>query len=150
MSLRVVAVLMFSVFVAACGGEAKDDRPGQPVAHRRAAFKELLKAFEPVGVMMREGPYKPEKFKQLADGVMAQRDAPWQYFLPDTLYPPSKAKPEVWSDAAGFAADKKAFFEATDKLAAAAKAPADEAAARAAFEAVESSCRNCHKAYKER
>ena len=155
MSLRVIALLFLAVLVTACGGEAKDDRPGQPVAHRRAAFKELLKSFEPIGVMMREGSYNAPKFVLLVDGVMGSRDAPWQYFLPDTLYPPSKAKPEVWSDPAGFAADKKAFFDATDKLAAAAKSAAtaksdDGKAAHAAFEAVQSACNDCHKAYKVR
>ncbi len=149
MSRKLVALLFVPVLLSACGGEAEDTRPGQPVAHRRTAFKELMKAFEPIGIMMREGPYEAEKFKPLVDGVMARRDAPWQYFQPDTLYPPSKAKPEVWSDAAGFAAEKKTFFDATDKLAAAAKT-SDENSARAAAKAVEDTCRDCHKAYKLR
>lgn len=149
MSRKLIVLLSATALLAACGGEAEDSRPGQPVAHRRAAFKELMTAFEPVGIMMREGPYEAARFRTLVDGVMARRDAPWQYFQPDTTYPPSKAKPEVWSDAAGFAAEKKAFFEATDKLAAAAKTP-DESAAKAAVQAVEDSCRDCHKAYKVR
>ncbi|HEX8964716.1 MAG TPA: cytochrome c [Rhodocyclaceae bacterium] len=150
MSNRTVAVLLLSVLLAACGGEARDDRPGQPVAHRRAAFKELLKAFEPMGVMMRDGPYKADKFKQLTAGVMAKREGPWEYFKPDTLYPPSKAKPEVWSDPAGFAAAKKQFFDATEKLAATAAGTPDKDAAKAAFEAVQSACKNCHEHYKTR
>jgi cytochrome c556 len=146
---RILAALLSScLLLAACSsGEAPDTRPGQPVAHRRAAFKDLLKAFEPIGVMMRDGPYKAERFRQLVDGVMAQREAPWQYFQPDTLYPPSLAKPEVWSDAAGFVAAKKRFIEATDKLAAAAKTT-DEDQSRAAFKEVEAACQNCHKTYK--
>ncbi len=147
MSRTLASLLLVPLLLAACGGEAPDTRPGQPVAHRRAAFKELLKAFEPIGVMMRKGTYEADSFKTLAGGVMARRDAPWQYFQPDTLYPPSRAKPEVWSDAAKFAADKKAFFDATDKLAAAAGTP-DEETAKAAFEAVQSACRDCHKAFK--
>jgi cytochrome c556 len=145
-ALLIVAALLLT----ACGNsEAPDTRPGQPVAHRRTAFKDLLKAFEPIGVMMRDGPYDAKKYKQLADQVMALRDAPWQYFQPDTLYPPSKAKPEVWSDAAGFDAQKKAFFDATNQLAAIAGTD-DEKKAKAAFDKVETSCRDCHKAYKNR
>lgn len=149
MSRTLLSLLIAAVLVAACSGEAEDTRPGQPVAHRRAAFKELTKLFEPIGVMMREGEYKADKYQSLVDAVMAKRDAPWQYFQPDTLYPPSKAKPDVWSDPAGFEAAKKSFYAATDKLAAAAKAK-DEKAAKAAAEAVEASCKDCHKTYKTR
>lgn len=145
-ALLIVAVLL----LAACSsGEAPDTRPGQPVAHRRTAFKNLLKVFEPIGVMMRDGPYDAKKYKELAGEVMAQREAPWQYFLPDTLYPPSKAKPEVWSDASGFEAQKKAFFDATNQLAATAGTD-DEKTAKAAFDKVEATCHDCHKAYKNR
>lgn len=147
MPRNLVPLLIVPILLAACGGEPPDTRPGQPVAHRRAAFKELLKAFEPIGVMMRKGPYQPEQFKMLTAGVIARRDAPWPYFQPDTLYPPSRAKPGVWNDPTRFAADKKAFFDATDKLAAVAGTK-DEDAARAAFEAVQSACRDCHKAFK--
>ncbi|HEX8988422.1 MAG TPA: cytochrome c [Rhodocyclaceae bacterium] len=149
MTPKLAALLCAPLLLAACGGEAPDNRPGQPVAHRRAAFKNLLKDFEPIGVMMREDRYDATQFKLHADAVLAERDVPWQYFKPDTLYPPSKAKPDVWSDAAGFEAARKKFMDATDQLAAAAKAP-DEKKARAAFEAVQGACQDCHKVYKQR
>jgi cytochrome c556 len=71
------------------------------------------------------------------------------YFGPDTQYPPSHATPEVWSNAAKFAAEKQAFFVATDKPAAIAGTP-DEEQAAAAYRAVESTCRSCHKTFKTR
>jgi cytochrome c556 len=142
-------VLLFSVLALCACGEPPDTRPGQPVAHRRAAFKEILKVFEPMGVMLRTDTYDAKRFQMLSQQVMDRRDAPWGYFGADTLYPPSNAKASVWSDAATFAADKQAFFDTTDKLAAIAGTP-DKMQAAAAYDAVENTCRNCHKRFKNR
>lgn len=138
-----------AALLTACAPEPEDTRPGQPVAHRRAAFKEILRAFEPMGVMLREDRYEPAKFKSLVDGLMARREAPWPYFQPDTLYPPSHAKPEVWSQPDRFAQEKQAFMDATDKLAAAAGTQ-DKAAVAKAYAAVADSCKRCHDDFKTR
>jgi cytochrome c556 len=143
------ALLLSAILLVSCGGEPPDTRPGQPVAHRRAAFKEIIKSFEPMGAMMRSERYDSQKFAALAASLRAQRDAPWQYFMPDTQYPPSHAKDEVWSHPAEFEAGKKAFFEATDKLAAIAGTK-DANVAAAAFYATEKTCRDCHDAFKTR
>jgi cytochrome c556 len=152
--MRISALFLLSaVLVAACGGEPEDTRPGQPVAHRRAAFNELIKNFEPMGVMLRANEYNGAKFRTLAMNVVALRDEPWKYFTPDTLYPPSHAKAEVWTQAEKFESEKKVFFKATDKLAAAMgtpDAPPNERVAQVAFAAVEDTCKSCHKAFKTR
>lgn len=142
-TLMLVGVLALS----ACSGEPEDTRPGQPVAHRRAAFKAILRVSEPMGVMLREDTYDAKRFQVLAQQLMNLRNEPWGYFAPDTLYPPSKAKPEVWSQAAKFAADKQAFLDATDKVAAIAGTP-DKMQAAEAYKAVQDACRNCHDQFK--
>lgn len=142
-------VLLSAALLAACGGEPEDTGPGQPVAHRRAAFKELLKSFEPMGVMIRNDKYDPQRFAALAASVKQLRDAPWQYFGPGTQYPPSRAKDEVWSRPAEFEANRKAFIDATDKLAAVAGTK-DAKVAAAAFQETEKACRNCHDTFKTR
>jgi cytochrome c556 len=139
--------MLSAVLLTACGGEPEDTHPGQAVAHRRAAFKELIKNFEPMGVMVRTDSYNAAKFQSFANSVMALRDAPWQYFKPDTQYPPSHSKDEVWSQPDQFEADRKAFYEATDKLAAIVGTP-DEKVAAKAFNAVQETCKNCHKRFK--
>jgi cytochrome c556 len=140
-------VMLSVVLLTACGAEPEDTRPGQPVAHRRAAFKELIKNFEPMGVMVRTDSYNAKKFQALANRVVELRDEPWAYFKPDTQYPPSHSKDEVWSQPEKFEADRKAFYEATDKLVAIAGTP-DEKVAKAAFDAVQETCKNCHKRFK--
>jgi cytochrome c556 len=142
-----IALLLPILLLSACGGEAPDTRPGQPVAHRRAAFKEIIKSFEPMGVMIRTDEYDSAKFQSLTSSLMAERDKPWQYFLPDTLYPPSRAKAEVWSKSEQFAAEKKAFFDATDKLAAIVGTK-DKHVAGEAFAAVQKTCKDCHDTFK--
>jgi cytochrome c556 len=143
------AILLLSVLTLFACGEPPDTRPGQPVAHRRAAFTEILKAFEPMGVMLRTDAYDPKRFQALSRQLLDRRDGPWAYFGADTLYPPSNAKAEVWLDGATFAADKQAFFDTTTKLAGIAGTP-DKTQAAAAYHAVEDTCRNCHKAFKKR
>ena len=60
-----------------------------------------------------------------------------------------KSKPEVWSDAAGFAAAGKTAQDAYDKLAMAAGS-GDQAATAAAFGDVGKSCGGCHTNYREK
>jgi cytochrome c556 len=129
--------------------EPQDNHPGQPVADRRKAFKEIIRAFEPMGVMLRTEKYDAKRFQVHVGQLMTLRDGPWRYFGADTQYQPSHAKSEVWSDAAKFAAEKQAFFAATDKLAAVA-GTTDKQVAATAYEAVTESCRSCHETFKTR
>ena len=146
---KTTVILALSAALLAACGEPADNRPGQPVAHRRAAFKEILRVFEPMGVMVRTDEYNADRFKALATELVTKRDEPWSYFAADTLYPPSHAKAEVWSQADKFAAEKKGFMDATDKLAAVAGTK-DAKQAAAAYHAVEDTCESCHKAFKTR
>lgn len=140
--------LMLALVLSACG-EPEDTRPGQPVAHRRAAFKDILEVFEPMGQILQKDTLDSRTFQALARQLVAKRDAPWTYFSPDTLYPPSHAKAEVWTEAEKFAVAKKTFFDATDKLAAVAGSQ-DRKQLEAAWTAAQESCKSCHKAFKDR
>ena len=43
--------LLTAAMLTGCG-EVEDTRPGQPVKQRQVAFKEIVKTFEPMGVML--------------------------------------------------------------------------------------------------
>ena len=105
---RAVAVGLLAALsiLGACSSAVEDTRPGQPVKTRQQAFKDMIKVFEPMGVMLREGRYEADKFAALADKLLAKRDAPWSHFGPDTHYPPTKATPEVWKQPEQFEKDK--------------------------------------------
>jgi cytochrome c556 len=143
-----LALIAATMLLAACG-EPEDTRPGQPVKQRQTAFKEIIKTFEPMGVMLRKGSYDADRFDKLTSELIAKRDLPWSHFGPDTNYPPTKATGDVWSQPAEFDKDKQAFLAATDKLEAAVKAR-DKAQVEAAYEAVHDSCKTCHKQFKAR
>ena len=61
----------------------------------------------------------------------------------------TKAKPEIWSDRAGFDKSAAAFVAASEKLTEAAKS-GDKAAFAAAFSEEGKTCGGCHRAYKAR
>ena len=61
----------------------------------------------------------------------------------------TKAKPEIWSDRAGFEKADATFVAAAQKLAEAAKS-GDKTAFAAAFTTTGQSCGGCHRNYKER
>jgi uncharacterized protein YceK len=52
---RGFVVVWFAVLVglSGCNAHVEDTRPGQPVKTRQVAFQEILKVFEPMGVMLR-------------------------------------------------------------------------------------------------
>jgi cytochrome c556 len=145
-SSALLALLLTSL-LAACG-EPADTKPGQPVTHRRAAFSKILHAFEPMGLQLRDGHYEPEKFLARAKELVNVKEGPWEYFGPDTNYPPTHAKPALWTEMEKFEAGHQAFSQATDRLLTAAESR-DEKAVRAAYDAVHDTCRSCHKAYKD-
>ncbi len=143
-----LVALSAAILLAACG-EPEDTRPGQPVKQRQTAFKDIIKSFEPMGVMLRKGSYDAERIEKFTAELVAKRDLPWSHFGPDTNYPPTKATAEVWSKPAEFDKEKQAFIAATDKLQAAVQSK-DKAQVGVAYDAVHDSCKSCHKQFKAR
>lgn len=142
-------VLVPALLLAGCGEEVKDTRPGQPVKTRQEAFKDLLRSFEPMSKMMKEGRYDADEFAQMSTDFMAKRDAPWSHFGPDTNYPPSKANPEVWQDAAAFERAKHDFFASSDALNVAAQAR-DKTRVENLYSRVYDTCKSCHDSFRHR
>jgi cytochrome c556 len=60
----------------------------------------------------------------------------------------SRAKPEIWSDAAGFKAKLDDYAAATAKFQQVANASGDKDAVNAAFAAINKACDDCHKGYR--
>jgi len=144
-----VSLLLLTAVLGACSGEVEDTRPGQPVKTRQTAFKEILRSFEPMGVMLRGNTYNADKFLALASDVVAKRDAPWGHFGADTNYPPTKATAEVWQQPEKFEQARLAFIAATDTLLTAAQTK-DRKQLEAPYKAAYETCQDCHKTFKNR
>ncbi len=135
--------------LSGCNAHVEDTRPGQPVKTRQVAFQEILKVFEPMGVMLRTNNYEPDRFAALAAELTVKREHPWAHFSADTNYPPTKAEEAVWTQADEFERKKQAFIAATEQLDAAAKTKTMEVASKAYFE-VYDTCKSCHSQFKKR
>lgn len=142
-------VLSLTALLLTACGPVQDTAPGQPVAHRQQAFKEILRRYEPMGIALRENRYDPEWFLQQATALNQHKDAPWPYFGPETNYPPSKSKETVWTNAEGFARERETFLTAIEALQQAAQTK-EEQKVKPAYQSVQDSCRRCHKAFKAR
>ncbi|MDR3352139.1 MAG: cytochrome c [Zoogloeaceae bacterium] len=146
MPFRLLVCCLSLLFLAACG-PVEDTRPGRPVAQRQQAFREILHAFEPMGLQLRENRYQPDAFLQYAQSLDALKEVPWPHFGPESNYPPSRSANSIWESPAGFAQERARFVEAASRLAAAA-ASRREADVRAAHDALQESCRACHKRFR--
>lgn len=146
---RPALMLCAVLALVACSPAVEDTRPGQPVKTRQKAFKEILRVFEPMGVMLRSDQYDAEKFLGYAQELVVKREVPWPLFAADTNYPPTKAKPAVWSDTPRFERERDAFFAATDALLTAAKTR-QKGEVEKAYGKVYDLCQSCHKVFKEK
>jgi cytochrome c556 len=102
---------------------------------------------------MKAGVASGADVKPFAEGAAAMAKWGKQYV---GLYPDgtqtgldTKAKPEIWSDRAGFEKADAAFVSASEKLEEAAKS-GDKAGFAAAFKEVGGTCGGCHRNYKAR
>ena len=148
MRFRTLLISVFFLATLTACGESTDTRDGQPVTHRRAAFKKILLAFEPMGIQLREKRYNANQFVDQAKELASLKDGPWSYFGEGTNYPPTHAKAKVWSEPDQFETARQVFLNATDGLLHAAES-SDEKLVTVAYEAVHDSCRNCHHTFKD-
>lgn len=136
--LAVVCVALLS----AC--QKEDTHPGQPVTKRERIFKENIRTFEAMGLMIRDKePYSAKEFLGYAQQLKALSTQPWAYFPPGSDYAPSRALPAVWQQ-------PEAFKQAQEKFTVAAAQLADVAQTgkldqiKPIYNQVKESCASCH------
>lgn len=139
-----IAATLFSGLAAVSAHAAADD-----VIKERQACMKAQGGVMGVAVPMMKGekPYD----KSALDAAIAASEAAcanWANFWgADTQMGTSVktyAKPEIWTDAAGFEKAGGAAYQAMQAL----KASADEAAFKAAFPAVGAGCQGCHEKFR--
>ena len=141
----VVAVVCLTL--ASCGAEP-DTHAGQPVTKRKLVFKQMLRTFEPMGLMVRgREPYSKADFLTQAVALQKLSTQPWTYFTPDSNYKPTRAKADVWQKPAEFKQAQQKFIDATQQLAKTAQGD-DLESIRRDFGKVEESCKSCHQQFR--
>jgi cytochrome c556 len=122
-------------------------KPEDAIKYRQSAFIVMASQFGRMQSTVKgQVPYDAAAIKANVALVKTLSTLPWGAFGPGTEGK-SAAKPEVWSDAAGFKAAQTKFEGAVVKLSAAADS-SDLDKLRAAFGDVGASCKACHDAYR--
>lgn len=147
--MKLILSIALAIGLSGCSKPVEDTGPGQPVKTRQTAFKEMLRVFEPMGTMLRDGKYVAVKFEALAAELITKRNGPWGHFGPDTNYPPTKAKPEVWTKQLEFERAREAFVTSTDALLIAARAR-ELKGVTDAYARVYDNCQSCHREFRKK
>ena len=145
---KFAAGLLLCLGLTACFEPIKDTHPDQVLTKRKVLFKQMNRALEPIGLVANERePYKKEEFAGYVDELQKLSNKPWAYFPQDGNYPPTRAKPAVWSEPAEFDAAQKQYQRVVAQLAQEAQAGDLEKIKPAVVE-VTNSCKSCHKKFR--
>jgi cytochrome c556 len=122
------------------------------VEQRQALFKEIDKAFKPIGeIVKRKAPYDAAVVQEGAAKLATLAPKIPEAFTVDTHAATgikTKARENIWTSMPDFKAKSEALVKAIDGLAAAGKT-GDEKALRPAFATVGKACSACHDNYKD-
>lgn len=148
-SLRLALSLAASVaFLGACSEGPKDTHPQQLLTKRIAIFKKMTKTLEPLGLVVRgRQDYVKSEFVEGAQALKDLSTQPWAFFTADGNYPPTRAKPEVWSKPDEFKKAQNQYIASVDKLVEV-SGSGDMSAMASAVDAVQKSCKSCHEQFR--
>jgi cytochrome c556 len=134
--------------LSACGDAAKDTHPKQLVSQRLAIFKKFTKTLEPMGLVARDRKdFVKSEFMASALALQELSTQPWALFSADGNYPPTRAKPEVWSKAEAFKQAQDSYLSAVNQLVKVSDG-VDMDALRSAVDAVQKNCKSCHETFR--
>ena len=130
--------------LGACFEPVKDTHPNQVLTKRRALFRQFTRTLEPMGLVASgRRDFQREDFLASAQDLEKLADKPWVYFPADGNYPPTHARPSVWSQPAEFLQAQKNFQAAVHQLVLTAQTGnVDQVAA--AYQKMSDSCNSCH------
>jgi len=147
--LKIALTVLLCLSLGACFDSIKDTHPDQVLTKRRALFKQFTRTMEPIGLMANgRKEYKADEFLSLAQELDKLSTKPWGYFTADGNYPPTRAKPEVWSKPAAFQKAQEQYQVSVQALVLAAQVAAQagkaDAALQQAVDGVTAQCKACH------
>lgn len=129
---------------------AQFQKPEDAIKYRKASFTVMGAHFGRIGAMASDkAPYDAKLAAENAAIVEAMSKLPWAAFGPGTDKGETKAKSEVWSDAAGFKKASDDMTVAVAQLNAAAKTNSLDAL-KTAFGGAAKTCKACHDAFRDK
>jgi len=134
--------------LSACFEPAKDTHPEQVLTKRRALFKQYTRMLEPIGLVASgRRDYQPQEFLGWVQDLDKLSGKPWVYFPADGNYPPTHARPSVWSQPDAFRAAQQNYQDSVHALLLAAQTGRLDAV-QPAVEGVTRSCKACHRDFR--
>ena len=147
-SFKSAACVLLCLGLVACLEPAKDTHPDQVLTKRRALFKQFTRALEPIGLVASgRQEFKQAEFLSMAQDLEKLSTKPWVYFPPDGNYPPTHARPAVWSKPEAFKLAQDQYQGAVHQLVLAAQNGKLEGV-QLAVDHVTNSCKACHKDFR--
>jgi len=142
MRTKLAAALVLAATAVSAHAQFK---PEEVIQYRQGIFKAQRWNMVPMAMMVQgKVPYDQATFLRHAQRLDQLSKMPWDAFGPGTdAGAPTRAKAEIWSNAAGFKQAADAFQAETPKLVAAAQS-GNMDQIKAAFGGVAKSCDNCH------
>ncbi len=124
-------------------------KPEDAIKHRKAAFNVIAYNFGSIGAMVnnRKSYNKDEAIRNAAT-ASAVTWQPYEFFIPGTDTGDTKAKSNIWTDAAKFKAGAEKMQSEMAKLASVAR-DGDANALKAQFGEVGKTCKGCHDDYRK-
>lgn len=140
-----ITLILASVAAAlAMPAAAQFAKPEDAVKYRKASFTVMGAHFSRLGAMASgRAPFDTKVAAENADLVATLSKLPWAAFGEGTDKGETRAKPEIWKDAAKFKEAEDKFMGEAAKLQAAAKT-GNLDALKTAFAATGGTCKACH------
>jgi cytochrome c556 len=148
MKLKSTLITAAVLGLAAFSAQAQFAKPDDAIKYRQSVFTVQARAFGAINAMNKgDVPFNAAAAQANANIIATLSTLPWAAFGAGTES--KNAKPEIWSDAAGFKASADKYVSAAAALDAAAKT-GDAAQVKTAWAALGATCSACHKAYQNK
>ena len=144
MKKLITAATALLAVMLALPAAAQFAKPEDAIKYRKAAFTVMGAHFGRVGALATgKAPYDAKAATENADVAAAMAKLPWAAFPEGSDKGETRAKPEIWKDAAKFKEASDKMQAEMTKLAAAAKA-GNVDALKTAFGPAAATCKGCH------
>lgn len=150
MKHALIAAVIGTSTLLASGTAAAQVKPEDVIKFRQSVYTVIGWHVRPLGAMVKgQAPFDQAEFAKNAEIVaMMSTIAPHAFAPGSDKGATTRAKPEIWSDAAGFKKAMDSFQAEATKLAQVAKTATSVDAVRGQFGALGKSCGACHDAYR--
>lgn len=150
MKLLATLALVATVSTLSAPAMAQFQKAEDAIKYRKASFTVMAAHFGRIGAMASDkAPYDAKAAADNAAVVEAMSKLPWAGFGAGTDKGDTKAKSEIWSDAAGFKKASDDMVAAVAQLSAAAKTNNLDAL-KTAFGGAAKTCKACHDVYRDK